>query len=245
MDETDLIIQDKIEGNLFVMVDKVVDLLRAKYLMSPISYEGMLRIETLEIPEKALRETIINALIHRDYASAASISLRVFDSKIVVWNDGELNKISIADLKKTHDSYPRNPLLAKIFFMSGYIEAWGRGIKTIVDETVKSGLPEPKFAARQNGLEVTYQRNPMRLSEKGPNENPKVELSVRQQKAVEYVKEHGSISNKIYQEINNVSKPTATRDLAEMVAFQIFESQGSGRGLTYILSAHNRLIIGS
>lgn len=100
MDETDLIIQDKIEGNLFVMVDKVVDLLRAKYLMSPISYEGMLRIETLEIPEKALRETIINALIHRDYASAASISLRVFDSKIVVWNDGELNKISIADLKK-------------------------------------------------------------------------------------------------------------------------------------------------
>ena len=245
MDETDLIIQDKIEGNLFVMVDKVVDLLRAKYLMSPISYEGMLRIETLEIPEKALRETIINALIHRDYASSASISLRVFDSKIVVWNDGELNKISIADLKKTHDSYPRNPLLAKIFFMSGYIEAWGRGIKTIVDETVKSGLPEPEFAARQNGLEVTYQRNPMRLSEKGLNENPKVELSVRQQKAVEYVKEHGSISNKIYQEINNVSKPTATRDLAEMVAFQIFESQGSGRGLTYILSAHNRLIIGS
>ena len=85
----------------------------------------------------------------------------------------------------------------------------------------------------------------MRLSEKGLNGNSKVELSIRQQKAVEYVKEHGSISNKIYQEINNVSKPTATRDLAEIVAFQIFESQGSGRGLTYILSAHNRLIIGS
>ena len=116
-DETDLIIQDKIEGNLFVMVDQAISLLRAKYLMSPISYEGMLRIETLEIPEKALRETIINALIHRDYASSAAISLRVFDSKIVVWNDGELNKISISDLKKPHDSYPRNPLLAKVFFM--------------------------------------------------------------------------------------------------------------------------------
>ncbi|CDN32630.1 ATP-dependent DNA helicase [Mucinivorans hirudinis] len=213
--------------------------------MSPIRYEGMLRVETLEIPEKALRETIINALIHRDYASAAAISLRVFDSKIVIWNDGELNKISIADLKKPHDSYPRNPLLAKVFFMSGYIEAWGRGIKTIVDETVKSGLPEPEFVARQNGLEVNYQRNPMRLSEKGLETSPKVELSVRQQKAMDYVKVHGSISNKIYQEINNVSKPTATRDLAEMVTSQLLEPQGSGRSAVYILSAHNRLIIGS
>lgn len=244
-DETDLIIQDRIEGNLFAMVDGIVILLKAKYLMSPIHYEGMLRVETLEIPEKALRETIINALIHRDYASAAAISLRVFDSKIVIWNDGELNKISIADLKKPHDSYPRNPLLAKAFFMSGYIEAWGRGIKTIVDETVKSGLPEPEFVARQNGLEVTYQRNPMRLSEKGLETSPKVELSDRQQKAMKYVKEHGSISNKIYQEINKCSDSTAKRDLTQMADLGVFEVMGKGRNLQYILSGHNRVIIGS
>lgn len=55
---------------------------------------------------------------------------------------------------------------------------------------------------------------------------------------MDYIREHGNISNKIYQEINNVSKHTATRDLAEIVAFQFFEPHGSGRGLTYILSAH-------
>lgn len=67
-------------------------------------------------------------------------------------------------------------------------------------------------------------------------------LSVRQQKAMEYVKEHGSISNKIYQEINSVSMPTATRDLAEMVAAQLLDPQGSGRSAVYILSAYNRLM---
>lgn len=125
--------------------------------------------------------------------------------------------------------------------MSGYIEAWGRGIKTIIDETVKSGLPEPEFVARQNGLEVTYQRNPMRLSEKGIESTPKVELSARQQKAVEYVKKHGSISNKIYQEINICSDSTAKRDLTQMAELGVFETIGKGRNLQYVLSGHNRV----
>ena len=232
---TDLIIQDKVEGNLFTMFEQVIDFLKSKYLLSPISYRGMQRVETLEIPDSSIREAVLNALIHKDYTSSSAISLRVYDPTISIWNDGELEKLSIEDLSKEHDSYQRNPLIADIFYRAGYIEAWGRGTLTIIEETVKSGLPKPTFQSRQGGLEVIFQRNPMRLSD-NTEKKQNHQISERQQKAIEYLKEHGTISNKIYQEINNVSKPTATRDLKNLVLLKIMEMTGTaGENIKYIL----------
>lgn len=234
-DPTDLIIQDKVEGNLFTMFEQVIDFLKSKYLLSPISYQGMQRVETLEIPDKAIREAILNALIHRDYTSPAAISLRVYDPTVTIWNDGELERLHIEDLSREHDSYQRNPLIADIFYRAGYIEAWGRGTLTIIEETTKSGLPAPVFKTRQGGLEVIFQRNPMRLSDKGILKTD-FQLSARQQKAVDYVRENGNISNSIYQELTGVSKRTATNDLAELVLNSVFEKRGSsGESVKYFL----------
>jgi ATP-dependent DNA helicase RecG len=232
-DPTDLIIQDRVEGNLFTMFEQVVDFLKSKYLLSPISYHGMQRVETLEIPDKAIREAILNALIHRDYTSSAAISLRVYDPTVSIWNDGELERLSVDDLSREHDSFQRNPLIADIFYRAGYIEAWGRGTLTIIEETTKSGLPTPEFKTRQGGLEVIFQRNPKLLSDTIKIKSG-ISMAERRQRAVEYVRQHGSISNKIYQEINAVSKPTATRDLQKLVELGILETKGKGRDLTYI-----------
>ena len=62
-DESDLITQDVVEGNILQMVNRIIELLRSKYLLSPIHYEGITRIEQLEIPEDVLREAICNALL--------------------------------------------------------------------------------------------------------------------------------------------------------------------------------------
>ena len=70
-DESDLIIQDIICGNLIQMADKVMDVLRAKYLVSPVRFEGMQRFESLEIPMEALREILYNAIAHKNYMGAA------------------------------------------------------------------------------------------------------------------------------------------------------------------------------
>ena len=232
---TDLIIQDKIEGNLFTMFEQVIDFLKSKYLLSPISYQGMQRVETLEIPDKAIREAVLNALIHKDYTSPSAISLRVYDPTVSIWNDGDLEDLSIEDLSIEHDSYQRNPLIADIFYRAGYIEAWGRGTLTIIEETVKSGLSKPTFQSRQGGLEVIFQRKAMQLPDKIEKE-PDYQISERQKKAIEYIKQHGNISNKIYQEINHVSKPTATRDLQRLVLLEIIEKKGtSGESIKYIL----------
>ena len=234
-DPTDLIIQDKIEGNLFTMFEQVIDFLKSKYLLSPISYQGMQRVETLEIPDRAIREAVLNALIHKDYTSPSAISLRVYDPTVSIWNDGELEKLTIEDLSREHDSYQRNPLIADLFYRAGYIEAWGRGTLTIIEETVKSGLSKPTFQIRQGGLEVIFQRHALQL----PNNTkakPTLQISERQQKAIEYIQQHGSISNKVYQDINHVSKPTATRDLQKLVSLQVIKKTGtSGESIKYIL----------
>lgn len=118
----DLQSQDVIETNLFNMPDKVMEKLKDKYLIRPISYKGLERIESLEYPEQALREAVLNAIIHKDYSSTW-IFLRVMDDRLEIWNPGTLpDELTIDKLKGKHSSYPRNRNIADIFFRAGYIE---------------------------------------------------------------------------------------------------------------------------
>jgi ATP-dependent DNA helicase RecG len=159
-DTTDLLFHDLIEGNIFQMPDRVMDFLKSKYLIALNSYEGLQRVETLEIPESAMREAILNAIIHRDYQSVASVELRVSDTMLSVWNPGTvMPPLTVEMLKHKHDSYPRNSLIAKIFFRSGAIEAWGRGTVNIIRETEESGLIAPKFSEFSRGILVEFHRN--------------------------------------------------------------------------------------
>ena len=125
----DLIIQDVIEGNIIQMTDRVVQVLKAKYLTSPIHYEGMKRREPLEVPEEALREILYNAIAHKDY-TGAPIQMRVWDDYVEIWNEGGLPIGYTPDtLLKKHSSRPRNRNIANAFFKAGFIESWGARIR--------------------------------------------------------------------------------------------------------------------
>lgn len=158
-DATDLIFDDVIEGNILVMVDKVMQVLASKYLVSPIHYKGLRRIETLEIPEAALREIICNAIVHKDYQST-TIQMKVYDDRIEVWNPGTLpNDFSIDDLFSEHYSHARNRNIAHAFYRAGLIEAWGRGIEKICKSLKEASLQPPKFEEKQGGMLVSVMRN--------------------------------------------------------------------------------------
>ena len=83
--DDDLIFQEVVEGNAFQIADKTLEILDKKFLISPISYDGLHRIEKWEYPYKAVRETIINAIVHRDYFGAP-VQISVYDDKIMIWN---------------------------------------------------------------------------------------------------------------------------------------------------------------
>jgi len=230
--DDDLRFQEVIEGNVFQLADKVLEVLDRKFFVSPISYKGLQRIESWEYPYEAIREVILNAIVHRDYMGAP-IQISVYDDKLIVWNEGSLPEdLTFEDLKKKHSSRPHNPILASAFFKGGLIEAWGRGTIKIINECKKAGLPEPIIEYSSGGISVTILKN--QFNEKSLLE---IGLSVRQIKAVKYLKENQSITNKIYQEICNVSKATATRDLTELIEkFKLLERSGEvGAGTSYKL----------
>ena len=234
-DDCTIRFQETEYGNLILLQDQVLRQLDHKFLKRNITFEGMSRIETLEYPVAALREIILNALIHRNYMGAQT-QLRVYDKKLLLWNDGGLPEtITLSKLMGFHSSHPRNPTLAEACFRGGFVDAWGSGIKKIVDSCEAAKLPAPEFEEREGGFMVTLFQD--KLNEK---ELMKLGLNPRQVKAVLFVKEKGRITNADYQELNSVSRYTATRDLSELVEkYQIMVSIGKGAGSHYEILTHN------
>lgn len=147
-----------VEENIIQMADRVFDILKSKYLISPIQYKGLQRIENLEIPEDALREAIFNSIIHKDY-TGAPIQLSVYNDKMILWNEGRLPVgFTIETLLSKHTSRPYNKNIASIFFKAGFIEAWGRGIAKIINGFTQVGFAAPIFAATMGGVMVTIDR---------------------------------------------------------------------------------------
>ena len=154
--DSDLLYHDEIHGDLFSQVEKTVDLLLTKYLRAGISYEGVQRVEAFPVPEPALREAVINAIVHKDYASAIPIQISVYHNKLMIWNAGQLpDDWTIESLLAKHASAPSNPDLANTFFRVAFMESWGRGIDLIRNACRAAGNPEPAFRW-DNGLWVEF-----------------------------------------------------------------------------------------
>jgi ATP-dependent DNA helicase RecG len=115
------------------------------------------RVETFPVPEPALREAVLNALIHKDYSTGTPIQIRVYADKLTIWNTGQLPASwTVHKLIAVHSSQPFNPDLANVFFRAGEIEAWGRGIQRILEACREAGSPDPHFDYESTGIGVTF-----------------------------------------------------------------------------------------
>jgi ATP-dependent DNA helicase RecG len=120
-------------------------------------YQGIQRVENLPVPEAALREAVLNAVIHKDYSLGTPIQISVYPDKLMLWNPGELPAgWTVAKLKDKHPSRPFNPDVANAFFRAGMIEAWGRGIERILDACHAANVPEPELRYEPSGLWVDF-----------------------------------------------------------------------------------------
>jgi ATP-dependent DNA helicase RecG len=190
----------------------------------------MQRIEKDEYPVAAVREMILNALVHRSYPGSQT-QIRLIDSSFSVWNDGGLPEgITEEDLLKVHRSKPRNPLIADVCFKAGYIDAWGRGTLKIVESCKGAGLPKPVLKEEQGGFVVTISKDwfsPQMLSDKGLNE--------RQIGTISYMKKKGFITNHEYTVMHGISDRTALRDLRDMLQKKLIQKEGQNKGTRYML----------
>lgn len=230
-DDADLKFQETEEGNLVQLLKNVPNQLNYKFFTKPIDFEGMQRVEKGEYPVAAIREMLLNALVHRTYMGSM-IQLRVYDNKLTLWNEGNLPEgMELESLKRHHISRPRNPIIADICFKAGYIDSWGRGTLKIINSCKEAGLPEPTITALDGGILVTL------FKDKYSTEQLKaLGLSERQMAAVEFVKENSKITNYELQQLLNLSERTILRELDDLVNNNILIRKGVKKGTYYELN---------
>ncbi len=227
--DDDLLSQEIIEGNAFELANQTLEVLDKKYFTKSISYDGLHRVETTEYPYEAIRETLLNAIVHRQYMGAP-IQISLYDDKIMVWNFGTLlEPMTLEDLIHKHASHPRNPILADVFFKGGLIESWGRGTLKIIEECKSAGLPTPEISEMTGGIVVTIYKdiyNEKHLSQ--------YDLNDRQLEALLFWKIKAEITTGQYQEKFQVSDRTALRDLAELTEIGLLRKSGERKTTKYI-----------
>jgi ATP-dependent DNA helicase RecG len=126
------------------------------------------RRDTPTYPWGALREGVMNALTHRDYAAFdGQLSIQIKSAQIEIWNPGRLPEgMTVQDLPRGHVSRPPNPNIAHVFFLRGLIERVGIGTQRIVQECQAAGLPDPVWELRAGGVSLTLRLPASILSER-------------------------------------------------------------------------------
>jgi len=121
--------------------------------------KGLYRTDTYEIPEVALREALINALIHRDYINKGrDIKVGIYDDIVNIVSPGSFpNTITAGDIANGR-SEARNKVVANIFKELGLIEQWGSGINRIKKICKKNFLQEPKIEEQNDFVDVEFFR---------------------------------------------------------------------------------------
>ncbi len=215
LSEVDIVTSDFIEGNLFQQVDLILDILRTKYLKSIISFEGIHRKEKLEYPYDALKELVINALIHRDYSNTSNLQIKVYDKKISFSNGAHLlPEITIEKLKHSHASVPVNPLIASVFYKAGLIENWGRGTINVINNCLDYGLPEPEFRFDMNVFWAVLFNDTD--NDTGNDTDNDTDTDNRLNKIIELINKNNKISTKQLSLKCKVSQITIKRDIEKL-----------------------------
>lgn len=221
-------------GNIFEQADQARDFVlgkinraigtRAVSITAPATYE---------LPPDAIGEAIVNAIVHRDYHSNASVEVRLFADRLEVWNPGRLpGTLTFGDLRNDHPSVPYNPLIAESLYLTRYIERVGSGTQAMIELCRGAGLPEPEFEQRSGSFVITLSRDWLTdgiMDQLGLTEN--------ERKLVAMLKSGDRINNKTYQEKFGVTKPTASRHLEALTKKGVLNKIGTtGKGTYYVLS---------
>ena len=229
----------KFEGDLFALLEQ-----GRNFVVSRIAHSRGLRTDgpiapsQPEIPDEAVEEAIVNALIHRNWHSSASVEIRLFADRLEVWSPGHLPpEITIPELYEEHDSHPVNKEILKAFDKINVIESLGTGIERMIAACHAVGLPTPVFEYHGSAFVVTILKDVWTRTAL-----ESLDLNPDQVKAVSYVKVNGWISSARYAELYKVPMRTSSRELGELARKGVFVLVGKGRQSRYELKSNRARI---
>ena len=222
------VFQDRREfsGSLFRQMEELYAYLELRN-QTKATFEGLYRTDTRDYPEEALREAMLNSIVHRDYSYSASTLVSVYADRIeFVSIGGLLEGVTIDDIMLGL-SVCRNPKLAAVFYRLDLIEAYGTGMQKIM-RAYKGCDRQPTVEVTNNAFKITL-----------PNRNASAENSVTsgpEQTILQYLQNHDYITRPEVDALLAVSQSTSSRILKRMLQEGHIAQDGIGRKTKYRLS---------
>ena len=226
-DKSDFQDRREFDGSLFQQMEEMYSYLDLRN-RTRATFEGLYRKDVRDYPEEALREALLNSLVHRDYSFSASTLISVYDDRIeFVSVGGLLGGISLDDILLGL-SVCRNPKLAAIFYRLKLIEAYGTGVPKIIKAYAGTGL-EPKIEVTSNAFKITL---PNRNATPKESPVPTTPIS-NEERILAFAESNGHIVRSDVDVLLDVSQATANRILKRMVADGLLYQDGNGRKTKY------------
>ena len=221
------------DTNIITAVKDTLEFIKRHINMSVEIEQEPQRKEIWAYPLNALREAIINAIVHRDYTDHGNIQIRIFDHTLQIWSPGLLPpEINIKKLLSENRSIPRNKKLAQIFYNINLIENWGTGFHRIIDACLQKGLQKPFFEEKAGAFVITFFRGKIKeglndeLNE-GLNEGLNDELNIGQNSVFKYIKQKSGKMAKNISEDLNMPFGTVDRHIRFLLKKNLIERRGS------------------
>lgn len=240
-DETQNVFRDRAEcsGSLFDQLQAAYDYID-RYNALYASFDKLRRIDRRDYPAVAVREALLNAIVHRDYAISASTLISIYSDRIEITSIGGLAPdMTEADLDMSI-SICRNPKLANIFYRLAFIEAYGTGIRKIRNAYKESGVV-PIIETSPNAFRLTLPNINANVLDGFSGQDGVSETSAAYgapaddaQIVLDHLMRHGSITRRETEQLLGVSRSTAGRVLEQLQDAQKIIRQGTGKDVHYV-----------
>ena len=198
------------------------------------TFEGLLRIDHRDYPDTAIRESLLNAIVHRDYAVSASTLIGVYADRIEMISIGGLaGGISYDDMM-LGVSYCRNHRLADIFYRLGLIEAYGTGMNKIMS-SYKDAPAKPEIRVTSGAFKTVLPNQNAAVPAKAPS--PSLPTDKKAQTILNLLKEQPLLTRAEIEKALGVSSSTACRIIKNMIGDDVLAVEGNGRSAKYRLKS--------
>ncbi len=189
--------------------------------------KGLYRVDTYEIPTEALREALINALIHRDYTNfGRDIKVGIYDDIVNIVSPGSLpHNITLEDIENGR-SETRNKILANLFKELELIEKWGTGINRIKKLCIEKGLKKPIFSEKNDFIDIQFPREIAKLETTQETTQETIKLTTKE-KILNYIKTNKNITREELATLIGVSSNAIKQHLSNLKKDGVIQRIGS------------------
>jgi len=230
-------------GMLYDVVESVI-----AFIKNHISLKGVIedlhRDDTYEVPLIALREAVINAIVHRDYTIESDIKVAIYDDMIEIMSPGVLPGSITIDQIDEGRSEIRNKIISRIFKEFNLIEQWGIGITKIIKSCESYGLKKPLFIEKGGFFSVEIYRDRPNTDRIPTANRPQTDLKTalvmdfteQELKIIEFLKQNARMERSDVMELLEIKETRAKELLSVLINKGTIERKGTGKSSFYILT---------